>query len=87
MKKFSEALQDGFQHITEITDKKTLDTLRNEGIRIDDEGYYIFSFGEHKEYELAIEPVGEHGQYQISLYKNRVRITEPLIVWNHQEDE
>jgi len=80
VKTFTEALQDGFQHITSITDKPTLDTLRSEGIRIDDEGYYSFGFGHNNEYELCIEPIGEEKTYRVVLYKNRVLLTEPLLM-------
>jgi hypothetical protein len=81
IKKFEEALKDGFVHITEITDKETLDKLRAENIRIDEEGYYSFSFGDHKEFELCVEPIGDDGNYAIALYKNRVLLTQKLNVW------
>lgn len=81
MKDFSESLKDGFSHITDITDIQAVKKFREEGIRIDDEGYYSFAFGEHKEYELCIEPIGEDGQYQIALFKNRILLTEKLPVW------
>ncbi len=78
MKPFEEALRDGFQHILEITDPETLKKLRDDGIRVDEEGYYSFSFGEKKEFELCIEAVGDEGNYYISLYKNRVLLTQRL---------
>ncbi len=81
VKDFFEALKDGFIHVTEITDPETLKKLRSDDILIDEEGYYSFSFGEKKEFELCIEPFGEEGQYCISLYKNRVRLTERLPIW------
>lgn len=80
MKPFTEALADGFIHITEITDKDTLKQLRDEGILIDTEGYYVYSFGPEKEYELCIEPTQDEGTYFIALYKNRVLLTEKLLL-------
>lgn len=81
-KDFSEALRDGFSHITEITDKEALYKLREDGIDVDGEGYWVYCFGENKEYELCIEPFGEEGQFYISLYKHRVRLTEKLpVIW------
>lgn len=85
VKKFSEALRDGYNHIREITDPVFLRKMREEGIRIDDEGYYTYSFGEAKEYELRIEPVGNEGQYQIALYKLDVLLTEKLIIWKDKQ--
>jgi len=81
MKAFSEALADGFTHILEISDPELLKTLRDEGIQIDTEGYWSFSFGENKEYELCVEPLAEDGNFRMCLYKNRVLLTEPLIIW------
>ncbi len=82
-----EALTDGFQHIIDITDPETVRWYRDLGVRIDDEGYYSFSFGEHKEYEMRIEPLGTEDQYYVSLYKNGVLLTERLPVWTRKSDE
>lgn len=81
MKSFPIALHDSFTHIAQITDPETLKQLRSEGVRCDDEGYYTFTFGDHKEYEWAVEPIGEEGQYQMVLYKNRVPLCEKLQIW------
>lgn len=78
MKKFQEALSDGFKHITTISDPQELRNLRDEGILIDSEGVDVFAFGDNKEYSLSIEPIEEG--YLVSLYKNKIRITEPLPV-------
>lgn len=78
MKAFSEALSDGFKHIATISDPQELKNLRDEGILIDSEGVDVFAFGDNKEYSLSIEPIAEG--YLISLYKNKVRLTEPLPV-------
>lgn len=82
MKTFLDALTDGFSHIKELSDPEQIKKLRDENVLIDDEGYYSFCFGEHKEYELAIEPVLEIDKdektYYITLYKNRIPITERL---------
>lgn len=87
-KDFYEALSDGFSHITSITDKQTLDTLRSEGIRIDDEGYYSYGFGQNNsEYELCIEPIHEEGVYLVALYKNRVLLTEKLLIRANSHDK
>lgn len=75
-KSFEEALSDGFKHITNITDPELLKTLRGENVLVDGEGYHSFTFGDNHEYELAVQPIGEG--YLISIYKNHVRITEPL---------
>lgn len=85
MKPFFEALSDGFTHITEITDPASLAALRAEGIRVDDEGYYTFSFGEHKEFELRIEPFSDEGCYLVALYKNSIPITQKLVIWTHEQ--
>ncbi len=87
MKDFAQSLRDGFTHITEITDKDTLEKLRGEGILIDTEGYYSFSFGEHKEFELCIEPYLQDGQYFVSIYKNRVLLNGKLPIWIHATNE
>lgn len=78
IKPFHEALSDGFKHIKNINNPELIKKFREEGILIDQEGYYSFVFGDKKEFELSIEPIGSG--YMISLYKNRVRITEPLLV-------
>lgn len=77
-KPFQEALTDGFKHLTQISDPDEVRRLREEGILVDSEGVYVFSFGEHHEYSLSIEPITEG--YLVSLYKNKVRLTEPLPV-------
>jgi hypothetical protein len=81
MKVFLEALKDSFLHIKEINNKDLIQELREEGVQIDAEGYYSFSFGDHKEFELAIEPIGPEGQFQIALYKNRVKLIDKLPIW------
>jgi hypothetical protein len=82
MKPFLEVLQDGFQHITEISDPEVLKQLREDGILIDSEGLYVFSFGDSKEYDLRVEPYGEEGHYLIALYKNGVLLNNKIPVWN-----
>lgn len=77
-KLFLEALKDGFKHLTNITNPELVKQLRNEGVLVDSEGIYVFTFGDSHEFMLAVEPIGEG--YLISLYKNHVRITEPLPV-------
>ncbi len=81
MKPFIEALRDGFNHVTEISDPEQIAVLRGEGIRIDEEGLYVFSFGEKKEYDLRIEPYGEEGHYLVALYKNGVLLNNKLPIW------
>lgn len=85
MKPFFEALSDGFFHITDITDPALLTSLRSEGIRVDDEGYYTFSPVDHKEFELRIEPFGEEGCYLIAFYRSGVALTQKLVVWTHDK--
>lgn len=85
MKPFFEALSDGFTHITSVTDPDFLRSLREEGIRVDDEGYYTFSPRDHVEYELRIEPFGEEGCYLIAFYKNRIPLTQKLMVWTRDK--
>ena len=91
VKDFDEALRDGFTHIKELSDPAQIQTLRKEGVLIDEEGYYSFFFGEHKELELAIEPLmedeNEERMFYISLYKNRVRLTEPLPIWTRPKNQ
>jgi len=77
-KPFEEALIDGFKLIKHLSDPEQIKKLRDEGILIDSEGIYVFEFGDHKEYSLNIEPITEG--YLVSLYKNRIRLTEPLPV-------
>lgn len=77
-KLFDEALTDGFKLITHLSDPEQIKHLRDEGILVDSIGVYIFEFGEHKEYSLNIEPITKG--YLVSLYKNRIRLTEPLPV-------
>jgi predicted nucleic acid-binding Zn-ribbon protein len=79
MKHLAESLSDGYEHVTEIP-AELLSKFRIEGYRVDDEGYYIFTFGENKEYQQVIMPIGSDGQYLISLQKNGVTLTEPLLV-------
>lgn len=76
-KPFSEALSDGFKKITNISDPELINRLRSEGILCDTEGIYSFTFGDHHEFSLQIEPIAEEG-YLVSLYKNGIRLTEPL---------
>lgn len=77
-KLFEEALNDGFKHITTVNDPDLLNRLRSENILVDGEGFYEFVFGDAKEFSLNIEPIGEG--YLVSLYKNKIRLTEPLPV-------
>lgn len=81
-KDFFETLKDGFKHITEIGDPEEMAKLREDGVIVDDEGYYSFSFGEHHEFELCIEPLLEDSEdnamFKIALYKNRVLLTQKL---------
>jgi len=87
MKPFEESLADGFAHITEISDPETLKQLRSEGILIDTEGLYVFSFGDNKEYDLRVEPYGEEGQYLIALYKNGVLLNNKLPIWTEKKEQ
>jgi len=80
IKDFPEALKDGFQHILSISDPAQVRKMRDEGILVDGEGYWSFSFGEKGEYELCIEPILEEGMFYVSLYKQRVLLTERLPV-------
>ncbi len=84
-KSFQEALIDGFEHVTHVNDLESLKDLREEGVRVDDEGYYSFSFGEHKEYELCIEPLSEDNQFQIAIYKNRIPLNVKLPIWSKKQ--
>lgn len=77
-KAFDKALRDGFQHITDISDPEQLGKLRREGIQVDQEGYWSFTFGERGEFELCLEPILDEGMYYVALYKNRVLLTEKL---------
>lgn len=87
-KGFIEALKDGFQHITDITDPEQLKTLRADGIQVDAEGYWTYLFGDNKEFELRFEPILGEGMYYVSLYKNRVLLTEKIAVKGlTQEDQ
>jgi hypothetical protein len=81
IKPFMEVLKDCFEWIREIPDKDLLAKYRNEGIHIDTEGIHSFSFGDHKEYHLDIEPFGEPGNYYISLYKSRILLINKLSIW------
>ena len=85
MKGFVEALSDGYKHIRDITDPHFLKKLREEQIKVDEEGLWEFTFGDHKEYDLRVEPIGEEGQYQIALYKNGILLTQKLPVWTKKE--
>lgn len=85
MKDFHSALIDGFLHITEITDPERLKRMREEGILVDSEGYYVFTFGDSKEYDLSIEPIGEEHEWLVALYKNGVLLTEKLHVWSQKK--
>lgn len=78
MKYFPEALKDGFEHISEVPDKALVASLRDEGILIDSEGYYRKLFGEHKEFELRLEPIGHEGTYYVALYRFSILLTEKL---------
>lgn len=81
MKQFSDALKDGFIHVFDTTTPEILKQLRDEQVLVDEEGYHTFSFGDHKEFELTVEPLRGENEYRICLYKNRVKITEPLHIW------
>lgn len=87
MKPFGEVLADGFQHITEISDPDTLRQLREEGILIDTEGLYVFSFGDSKEFDLRVEPYGEEGHYFVAIYRNGVLINNKLPVCDPTKDK
>jgi len=80
MKQFQEALSDGFTHITQISDPAFLNKLRADGVLVDEEGIYSFSFGDNHEYSLNVEPLKDENEYRIILYKNRIPLTEPLII-------
>lgn len=80
MKGFFEALSDGFTHITQISDPAFLQKLRSENVLVDSEGIFSFPFGEKHEYSLNVEPLQEEHTYRIVLYKNRVPLTEPLVI-------
>ncbi len=80
MKDFYEALRDGFKHITEVANRDDLKKMREDGIQVDTEGYYSFSFGEKGEYELCIEPILDEDKFLVSLYKHRVLLTQKLPV-------
>lgn len=82
-KPFDEALKDSFNHVTQINDPETVAQLRAQGVLVDSEGYHALTFGDHNEYELAIEPIADEGNYQIAIYKNRVPLAEKLIIWIH----
>lgn len=87
MKDFEESLHDGFLHITSITDPDLLAKFRDEGIRVDDEGYYSFSFGEKHEYTLQIEPFGEEGSYYVALYKTGILLIPKLPIWSTRQEQ
>lgn len=80
MKAFDEALKDGYEHITSISDPEQLRKLRQEGIQIDDAGYHSYFFGDNKEFELRLEPIIKENRWLVSLYKNNVLLTEKLPV-------
>lgn len=80
LKPFYEALSDGFTHITEISDREFRDYLRSEGVVVDDEGIWQYAFGDHKEFDLIIEPLEEEGEYQVALYKNHVLLIPKLYI-------
>ena len=75
-KTFNEALTDGFKHVTQLSDPVQIKKLRDEGILIDSEGIFVFEFGDNHEYSLSLEPIAEG--FLVSLYKNRIRLTEAL---------
>lgn len=75
-KPFHEALADGFKLVTQLNDPDEIKKLREEGVLVDSIGIYVFEFGEHKEYSLQMEPINEG--FLVSLYKNGIRLTEPL---------
>lgn len=81
MKRFVEVLHDGFTHEANITDPELIATLRHEGVTIDQDGIYIFSFGDHKEFQLTIEPLASDNHYQVGLYKDHVPINLKLPIW------
>ena len=82
MKPFREALRDGFRYVKELP-RSLSQYYHSEGINeVDLEGIHAFVFGDHKEYELRVEPFGEdEDEYLISLYKHNVLLTERLRVW------
>lgn len=84
-KYFNEVLKDGFNHVTDITDIDFITACRQEGIRIDEEGYYTISFGDNKEFELRVLPFGDDGIYLVSVYKNNTPITIPLPIKKYEE--
>lgn len=64
--------------MTDSSDPEFIQKMRSEHILIDDEGYWSFSFGDDKEFELCVEPIGPEGTYAIALYKNRVLLLNRL---------
>ena len=80
MKGFREAVRDGYKRLKTIYDPLILKQYKEEGVQMEYEDIYSFTFGDQKEYEQRIEPIGEEGQYQIALYKNGILINHKLIV-------
>ncbi len=78
-KNFLTALKDGFESIHNFP-RKRLNEYRREGVKVDEEGIHRFSFGEHKEYQLTVEPFGEEDEFLIALYKLGIQLTEKLHV-------
>ena len=79
IKNFIESLRDGFESVRNFP-RERLQQYRSEGIKVDDEGIKRFSFGEHKEFELVLEPFGEEHEYLVALYKTGILLTEKLHV-------
>lgn len=76
-KTFFESLVDGFEHLRNFPREK-LKQYRQEGIPVDSEGVYRFSFGEHKEFEVVLEPFGAENEYLVAIYKSGILLTEKL---------
>jgi hypothetical protein len=80
LKPFEEALKDGFLNIKDIPDKEFRDFLREEGVAVDDVGIWQYIFGEHKEFELTVEPLEEENEYLIGLYRNKILLIPKLYI-------
>lgn len=88
MKPFPEALRDGFRKVVELP-QFLAHYYQKEGMNeVPMDGFHVFAFGDHREFELRVEPFGEdENEFAIGVYKNNVLLTERLIVWRKKPKE
>jgi len=87
MKFFNEALKDSFIHVKEITDPETLHKFRNEGYRVDEEGYWYQIIDSINQIERRIYPILDEGMYCEVLYKRNIPISTSLPIRSLEESD